>query len=68
MVTGELSVDPGQTLYVEVGGDGHPGGPGGGVGGFNGGADAGSIGGGGGGGASDVRTMHAPPAWPLTHA
>jgi hypothetical protein len=55
-VTGDIGVTPGQTLYVEVGGDGHPGGLGGGVGGFNGGGDAGSIGGGGGGGASDIRT------------
>jgi Glycine rich protein len=49
-VTGDISVTPGQTLYVEVGGRGQDG-PGG-AGGFNGGAS----GGGGGGGASDVRT------------
>ncbi len=54
-VTGKLSVTPGETLYVEVGGDGENGSAGGNAvanGGFNGGAP----GGGGGGGASDVRT------------
>ena len=51
VVTGDLVVTPGQTLYVEVGGNGKDGGEGG-AGGFNGGA----AGAGGGGGASDVRT------------
>jgi Glycine rich protein len=50
-VTGKLSVTPGQTLYIEVGGVGETLGEGG-EGGFNGGGD----GGGGGGGASDIRT------------
>lgn len=50
-VVGDVSVTPGQTLYVEVGGNGKNVGEGGG-GGFNGGA----TGAGGGGGASDVRT------------
>ncbi len=50
-VTGDLSVIPGETLYVEVGGPGGDSGFGGG-GGFNG----GGAGAGGGGGASDVRT------------
>ena len=49
-VSGTISVTPGQTLYVEVGGRGA------GVGGWNGGGN--SIGGsGGGGGASDVRSV-----------
>jgi hypothetical protein len=47
-VTGDLAVTPGETLYVEVAGDGSSTG----AGGFNGGA----TGAGGGGGASDVRT------------
>jgi hypothetical protein len=54
-VTGKLSVTPGETLYVEVGGNGQNGSPNGGGlagGGFNGGAPGGA----GGGGASDVRT------------
>jgi hypothetical protein len=53
-VSGDLSVTPGETLYVEVGGNGQSQGPSnyGGSGGFNG----GGSGGGGGGGASDVRT------------
>jgi hypothetical protein len=50
-VTGVVSVTPGQTLYVEVGGKGETAGEGG-KGGFNGGGN----GAGGGGGASDVRT------------
>jgi hypothetical protein len=50
-VTGKLSVTPGQTLYIEVGGVGETLGEGG-EGGFNGGGN----GGGGGGGASDIRT------------
>ena len=50
-VFGSVSVTPGQTLYVEVGGKGKDSGEGG-EGGFNGGGN----GGGGGGGASDVRT------------
>jgi Glycine rich protein len=61
-VTGELSVNPGETLYVDVGGTGgnvaNTGNPGG-AGGFNGGAAGGNDGGGGGGGASDVRTVPA---------
>jgi Glycine rich protein len=51
-VSGELSVTPGETLYVEVGGNGGEGGPDQNAGGFNGGGE----GAGGGGGASDVRT------------
>ena len=53
-VSGDLSVTPGETLYVEVGGNGQSQGPSNydGSGGFNG----GGSGGGGGGGASDVRT------------
>lgn len=47
-VTGDLTVTPGQTLYVEVGGHGQDSG----AGGFNGGGSGGA----GGGGASDVRT------------
>jgi hypothetical protein len=50
-VTGDISVTPGQTLYIEVGGRGQDGASGG-AGGFNGGA----TGGAGGGGASDIRT------------
>jgi hypothetical protein len=51
-VTGELSVTPSETLYIEVGGTGQK--P---SGGFNGGGfSSGGSGGGGGGGASDVRT------------
>jgi hypothetical protein len=50
-VAGDVTVTPGQTLYVEVGGQGGSLAEGGG-GGFNGGAS----GGGGGGGSSDVRT------------
>src|SRR5439155_10057275 len=46
-VSGELEVTPGETLYIEVGGNGSAG-----SGGFNG----GGAGAGGGGGASDVRT------------
>jgi hypothetical protein len=52
-ILGGLSVTPGETLYVEVGGNGEDSGEGG-VGGFNGGASGGS-GAGGGGGASDIR-------------
>ena len=51
-VSGSLTVSPGQTLYVEVGGAGQVAG----VGGFNGGGN-GALAGGGGGGASDVRTV-----------
>lgn len=50
-VTGDLTVTPGQTLYVEVGGRGQDGGNGG-AGGFNGGGSGAA----GGGGASDIRT------------
>jgi hypothetical protein len=49
-VSGNLSVTPGQALFIEVAGNGQSA-PSGGAGGFNGGAS----GGGGGGGASDVR-------------
>ena len=69
-VQGRLSVEPGTTLYVEVGGNGGSGGlfPGGagGTGGFNGGGIGGTgldLGGttargaGGGGGASDIRAV-----------
>jgi glycine rich protein len=59
-VTGDVTVTPGSTLYLEVGGVGLNG-AGGGNGGFNGGGPGGtgatSTGGGGGGGASDVRTI-----------
>jgi len=54
-VTATLSVTPGETLYVEVGGTGAAGSQSGGSGGFNGGGDS-PTGGGGGGGASDIRT------------
>ncbi len=56
-VEGELSVTPGETLYVEVGGNGRSELEGGG-GGFNGGGSGAPIpfGAGGGGGATDVRT------------
>jgi hypothetical protein len=66
LATSDVSVTPGQVLYIEVGGNGSDGcckegmGPGpGGEGGFNGGGAGGTggPGGGGGGGASDVRTM-----------
>ena len=50
-VIGELSVTPGEVLFVEVGGSGEFG-----LGGFNGGGRAGELMSGGGGGASDVRT------------
>jgi len=55
-VRGSVTVTPGQTLYIEVGGKGAnaPGG----AGGFNGGAGGGG-GGAGGGGASDIRTSPA---------
>ena len=58
-VTGTISVTPGETLFVEVGGNGTSNSAGG-AGGFNGGGNGSSIGGfasGGGGGASDVRTV-----------
>jgi hypothetical protein len=54
-VTAGLTVTPGQTLYIEVGGKGAAGSAGG-AGGFNGGGAAGGPGAGGGGGASDIRT------------
>lgn len=59
LVTADLAVTPGETLYVEVGGNG---GGNGGPGGFNGGGRGGRTfifggGGGGGGGASDIRTV-----------
>ena len=55
-VTGIVNVTPGQTLYVEVGGNGTDADLGG-TGGFNGGGDGGGNGeASGGGGASDVRT------------
>jgi len=54
--TATLTVIPGTTFQLNVGGHGTAGaGAAGGAGGFNGGADGGSGGGGGGGGASDVR-------------
>lgn len=53
IVSGDLEVTPGETLYLEVGGNGVKGGEGG-AGGFNGGAQ-GAGGAGGGGGASDIR-------------
>jgi len=52
-VVGSFEVTPGETLYVEVGGNGGSSGEGG-AGGFNGGG-AGGAGAGGGGGASDIR-------------
>lgn len=52
---GGLAVTPGETLYVEVGGNGEDSGEGG-AGGFNGGA-GGGAGAGGGGGASDIRLL-----------
>jgi Glycine rich protein len=61
-VEADLSVAPGQVLFVEVGGGGSDGGgrSGGGVGGFNGGGSSNDgafqIPGGGGGGATDIRT------------
>jgi hypothetical protein len=54
-LTGGLEVTPGETLYLEVGGNGQDSGEGS-AGGFNGGA-AGGGGAGGGGGASDIRLM-----------
>lgn len=61
IVSGDLTVAPGDTLYVEVGGNGgSAGSASGAAGGFNGGAAGGggtSAGGSGGGGASDVRTI-----------
>lgn len=55
IVTGDLVVNPGDTLYVEVGSQGRPGTSGG----FNGGGypGAGDTSRGGGGGASDIRTV-----------
>jgi hypothetical protein len=50
-VSGDIEVTPGETLYVEVGGNG-----GNAEGGFDGGGAAGTPGAGAGGGASDVRT------------
>ncbi len=55
-VSADVDVIPGQTLYVEVGGQGKDSGGAGGAGGFNGGG-AGGGGAGGGGGASDIRTL-----------
>lgn len=57
----DVPVSPGQTLYIEVGGNGTDGAIDG-TGGFNGGGHGGASGfypGGGGGGASDVRTVPA---------
>jgi Glycine rich protein/Bacterial Ig domain len=54
-VSGIVSVTPGQTLYVEVGGTG--GAPAGGFNGGGGGGGPGGLGAYGGGGASDVRTL-----------
>ena len=61
-VEADLTVAPGATLYVDVGGSGDPGSPGSSEqGGFNGGGNSGFaplyISGGGGGGASDIRTI-----------
>jgi Glycine rich protein len=57
VVSANLGVTPGHTLYVEVGGEGETAEGGStGKGGFNGGGNESSTGGGGGGGASDVRT------------
>jgi hypothetical protein len=55
-VLGGLEVQPGETLYVEVGGNGETAGEGG-AGGFNGGGNGGGAGAGGGGGASDIRLV-----------
>lgn len=55
-IVGSLKVQPGETLYVEVGDAGKTAGEGG-AGGFNGGGNAGGAGAGGGGGASDIRTL-----------
>lgn len=58
VVSADLPVTPGQTLYIEVGGNGKSGTEGGG-GGFNGGGNGGEgayTDGGGGGGATDIRT------------
>jgi hypothetical protein len=58
VATADIPVNPGQTLFVAVGGNGFCGQiSGGGVGGFNGGGNAGKPRAGGGGGASDVRTI-----------
>ncbi len=55
-VSADLTVAPGQVLFIEVGGSGQAGGAGS-AGGFNGGGGGGAVvGGGGGGGASDVRS------------
>jgi hypothetical protein len=58
-VTGTVSVTPGETLYVEVGGNGENGSPDGDSGASSGGFNGGAAGGAGGGGASDVRTSPA---------
>lgn len=57
VVSGTVNVTPGQTLYLEVGGNGESE-EAGGEGGFNGGGRGGPahVGAGGGGGASDIRT------------
>jgi hypothetical protein len=55
-VGGEVAVTPGETLYLEVAGNGRSGDEGGGAA-FNGGAAGGTLGSGGGGGASDVRRL-----------
>lgn len=60
-VGANLPVTPGQTLYIEVGGNGDNAGPST-NGGFNGGGPASTTDGGNGGGASDVRTVSRPPA------
>lgn len=57
-------VQPGQKLYVEVGGNGAVAGTTLGPAAFNGGGEGGNTGGGGGGGASDVRTVRAGPPSP----
>ena len=58
---GNISVTPGQSLYVEVGGS-----PTGRAGGFNGGGQGGNSTAGGGGGASDVRTVARASSGTLT--
>jgi hypothetical protein len=55
-VSADLSVSPGQLLYVEVAGNGESAANGG-AGGFNGGGVSGGSDAGGGGGASDLRTL-----------
>jgi len=60
-VNGQIAVSPGETLYLEVGGNGS-----GSDGGFNGGGEGGNFQAGGGGGASDIRTLPRADAGTLT--